>query len=214
MHSRLLGAPRCSLLPSRWRLRAQAQALRTAHIEAVPRAAHTEANACKADEDPPAVAVPGTGHTKPAIRASQAEAACKQKKARHADRGDRPQLRRTATESSFICPACGNTSYLLPALWRHLQRCCPDLWTLEELQATDAAAVRELLHTATAREAAQRQTIVRSFRDTLSRTPLRCDVLESPKELRVMTEAAVERTLLPVMSMRMTAKGKTRLPWY
>lgn len=123
------------------------------------------------------MAVPGTGHAKPAIRASHAEPACERKKARHADRGGRPELRRAPTESSLICPACGNTSYLLPALWRHLQRCCPDLWTLEELQATDTAAVRELLHTATAREAAQRQTIVRSFLDTLSWTPLRCDML-------------------------------------
>lgn len=78
------------------------------------------------------------------------------------DGGGRAPLR--GTHEAFTCPACGNASYVLPALWRHLERCCPDLWSgPEEWQAAgaDAGAMRTLLHAATAREAAQRSRIVR-----------------------------------------------------
>ena len=72
---------------------------------------------------------------------------------------------RQSIAEAFVCPACGNVSYLLPALWRHLGRCCPDLWAgPEEWHAagSEPAAVRALLRAAIAREAAQRAIVVRA----------------------------------------------------
>lgn len=156
LHQRLLCQPRCSALTAGWRLPARAPSLQAAPtaIGGVDDLARPGAPAVAQDRGGPVACTPQP--------LPSTDAACEGAHASGAEHAARTARRSIA--EAFVCPACGNVSYLLPALWRHLGRCCPDLWSGPEewlAAGSEPAAVRELLHAAIARETAQRANTVR-----------------------------------------------------
>ena len=156
LHQRLLCQPRCPALTAGWRL----PAARAPSLQAAPTATGAVDDLARAgaaaalDRVGPVACTPqpkpSTDVAREGAHASGAE---------HSRRTPRRSI-----AEAFVCPACGNVSFLLPALWRHLGRCCPDLWSGPEewlVAGSEPAAVRELLRAAVARETTQRASIVR-----------------------------------------------------
>ena len=156
LQQRLLCQPRCSALTAGWRLPARAPSSQAAPTArgGVDDLARLGTPAVALDRGGPIACTPQPFPSLDAAREGAHASA-----AQHAGR----TARRSIAEA-FVCPACGNVSYLLPALWRHLGRCCPDLWSGPEewlAAGSEPAAVRALLRAAVARETAQRANVVR-----------------------------------------------------